>query len=95
MELLIFFVGLSASIFVVVLSLYQWSNKDDVNAQKFHQAGMKISALRRDVKLAQSLETLDIVTHVASYSEIRRECGANHDNIDCIRVKIEGADIDS
>ena len=98
LELLIFFVGLAAAIFVVVLSLYQWSSKDDVNAEKLHQAGLKISELRRTVNLAhlsrfdsESTTPLDgwFENAVTQYNEILRECGINHSDVDYISVKIE------
>jgi hypothetical protein len=98
LELLIFFVGLAASIFVVVLSLYQWSSRDDVNAERLHRAGMKISELRRQVKLNYLARTdpskpapLDdwLESAVEQYSDILRECGVNHEDVDYTRVKIE------
>lgn len=91
-DLPIFFSGLAASIFVVVLSLYQWSSHDDVNAEKFHQSGMDISALRRNLELANTSASLDAEEYLEHYNEILKECGGNHDDIDYIRVKLEKSD---
>ena len=99
LEVLVFLVGLAASTFVVVLSLYQWSSRADVNAEKLHQAGMKISELRRQARLHlveldsedDTITQLDgwLEPIVEKYSEILRECGINHEDSDYVRVKVE------
>ena len=91
-ELAIFLAGLIGSVFVVVLSLYQWSSRDEVNAEKFHQAGMKISALRRDMELAMTSSSIDTEEYFSSYTELLKECGANHEDIDFIRVRLDKSD---
>ncbi len=80
--------GLLGSIFVLVLSLYQFASHDEINSEKCLQNAMKISDLRRRLALIEHPDEENLGKIAEEYSGILKECGINHDRVDFIKAKI-------
>lgn len=83
------FATIAFSVFILAMSLLQYSNADPVRAEQHHRCGLEINALRRELRATQIATGDELLRFSRRYDETLQKYSINHETVDFERYKLE------
>lgn len=86
------FFTIAFSIFILAMSLIQYSNSDPVRAEQHHRCGLELNSLRRELRSTHVTTEEQLLPFARRLDEILGKYSINHEGIDFERYKREHPD---
>ena len=86
------FFTIAFSIFILAMSLLQYSNSDPSRAEQHHRCGLELNSLRRELRSTHVTTEEQLVPFARRFDEILGRYSINHEDIDFERYKREHPD---
>jgi SMODS and SLOG-associating 2TM effector domain family 5 len=86
------FFTIAFSIFILAMSLLQYSNSDPVRAEQHHRCGLELNSLRRELRSTHVTTEEQLIPFARRFDEILGKYSINHEDIDFERYKREHLD---
>jgi hypothetical protein len=86
------FATIAFSIFILAMSLLQYSNSDPVRAEQHHRCALEINGLRRELRSSKISTREELLLFTRRFDDILQKYSVNHETIDFDRYKQEHPD---
>jgi hypothetical protein len=86
------FFTIAFSIFILAMSLIQYSNSDPVRAEQHHRCGLELNSLRRELRSTHVTTEEQLLPFARRLDDILGRYSINHEGIDFERYKREHPD---
>jgi hypothetical protein len=86
------FFTIAFSIFILAMSLIQYSNSDPVRAEQHHRCGLELNSLRRELRSTRITAEDELIPFARRFDDILGRYSINHEGIDFERYKREHPD---